>query len=146
MNSELIRALESGRGAFHLNILAHGNVIEADEPVSAGGMGMGLTPTELLCAALAACTTMTIRMYCNRKQWALKSVQTDVTLGARGAQSTQTRFDRIIHLQGNLSEGQAAKLLAIANRCPVHLTLEAASKICTELKTTTGSRKTSEPL
>jgi putative redox protein len=67
MSSEVITAMESGRGAFHLKILAHGVLMEADEPVEAGGLGLGLRPTELLCAALAACTTMTLRMYCTRK-------------------------------------------------------------------------------
>jgi len=143
MSSEVIRAVESGRGAFHLNIFAHGNLIEADEPVNAGGLGLGFTPTELLCAALAACTTMTLREYCTRKQWNLKSVRTEVIQEPRTAQSPQAHFERTIYIDGALSDEQTAKLLAIANRCPVHLILETASKIDTELKPASGAGATS---
>jgi putative redox protein len=138
MSNEVISAVESGRGAFHLDILAHGIVISADEPIAAGGLGLGLTPTELLCAALAACTTMTLRLYCNRKQWALRSIRTEVTQIPRLDEGGQVHFDRTIHLDGDLSEEKAARLLAVANRCPVHLTLEAGSKIGTQLKTAVG--------
>jgi putative redox protein len=134
MSSELISAVESGRGDFHLKILAHGIFIEADEPMAAGGLGQGLTPTELLCAALAACTTMTLRMYCTRKQWDLQGVRTDVVQAPRKTQDTQASFERTIYLEGALSDEQLVKLLAIANRCPVHLTLEAGARIGTELK------------
>jgi putative redox protein len=136
MSNEVISAVESGRGAFHLDILAHGIVISADEPIATGGLG--LTPTELLCAALAACTTMTLRLYCNRKQWALKSIRTEVTQIPRPDEGGQAHFDRTIHLDGDLSADQAARLLAVANRCPVHLILEAGSKIGTRLKTAVG--------
>jgi putative redox protein len=134
MNSEVISAVESGRGAFHLKILAHGVLLEADEPVASGGLGLGLTPTELLCAALAACTTMTLRMYCTRKHWDLQFICTDVTQAPRSVQSSQARFERIIHLGGALSDEQMVKLLAIANRCPVHVTLEAGAQIGTQLR------------
>jgi putative redox protein len=135
MSNEVISAMESGRGAFHLDILGHGIVISADEPIAEGGLGQGFTPTELLCAALAACTTMTLRLYCRRKQWPLKSVRTEVTQGPRPTDGGQARFERTIHLEGDLSEDQSARLLAVANRCPVHATLEAGSKIGTQLKT-----------
>ena len=135
----MVSAVESGRGVFHLDILAHGILISADEPIAAGGLGMGLTPTELLCAALAACTIMTLRMYCNRKGWDLKSIRTDVVQAPKNAESAQAHFERTIHLDGALSEEQAARLLAVANRCPVHVTLETSSQIGTQLKTAVGS-------
>jgi putative redox protein len=134
MSHEVITAVESGRGAFHLKIQAHGVLIEADEPVNAGGLGLGLTPTELLCAALAACTTMTLRMYCTQKKWNLQVIRTDVTQAPRNAQDAQARFERTIHLDGALSDEQMVKLLAIANHCPVHVTLETGSQIGTQLK------------
>jgi len=146
MSREVITAVESGRGAFHLKILAHGVLIEADEPVDAGGLGLGLTPTELLCAALAACTTMTLRMYCTRKQWDLQIIRTDVTQATRHAQDAQARFERTIYLDGALSDAQMDKLLAIANRCPVHATLEAGSQIGTQLKTAAPSGESPGPL
>lgn len=73
-------AVESGRSAFHVDITVHHVQIGADEPVSAGGLGLALTTFELLSAALAACTTMTLRMYSNRKQWSLKSIRTDTVI------------------------------------------------------------------
>jgi putative redox protein len=138
MSNEVISAIESGRGAFHLDIRAHGIVISADEPIADGGLGLGLTPTELLCAALAACTTMTLRIYCNRRQWALNTIRTEVTQVPRTDEGRQAHFDRTIHLDSDLSEDKAATLLTVANRCPVHLTLEARSKIGTQLKTAAG--------
>jgi putative redox protein len=138
MSSELVSAVESGGGAFHLKVLAHGVFIEADEPVASGGLGQGLTPTELVCAALAACTTMTLRMYCTRKQWDLQGVRTDVVQAPRNVHHTQARFERAIYLEGALSDEQVLKLLAIANRCPVHLMLEAGAQIGTQLKGATA--------
>jgi putative redox protein len=138
MSNEVISAVESGRGAFHLDILAHGIVISADEPIADGGLGLGFTPTELLCAALAACTTMTLRLYCRRRKWTLKSIRTEVTQTPRPDEGGQAHFDRTIHLDGDLSEDNAARLLAVANRCPVHLTLEAGSKIGTQLRAVAG--------
>jgi putative redox protein len=138
MSNEVITALESGRGAFHLDIFGHGIVISADEPIADGGLGLGFTPTELLCAALAACTTMTLRLYCHRKQWTLKCIRTEVTQHPRPDVGGPARFERTIHLEGELSEDQSARLLAVANHCPVHVTLEAGSKIGTQLKTVAG--------
>jgi len=141
MGKEVISAVESGRSAFHVDILAHGIVISADEPIAAGGLGLGLTPTELLCAALAACTTMTLRLYCNRKRWVLKSIRTDVTQAPSPDEGGQAHFDRTIHLDGDLSEDKAARLLAVANRCPVHLILEGGSTISTRLETEAGGSR-----
>jgi putative redox protein len=138
MSNEVISAVESGRGAFHLDILAHGILIPSDQPIAAGGLGLGFTPTELLCAALAACTTMTLRLYCNRKQWMLKSLRTEVSQVPKPEEGGQAHFARTIHLEGDLSADEFARLLAVANRCPVHLTLEAGSKISTQLKTAPG--------
>ena len=134
MSSERVSAVESGRGVFHLAVATHGIAIEADEPVNAGGLGQGLTPNELLCAALAACTTITLRMYCMRKAWQVKSIRTDVVETPRNDQTPHAHFERTIHVDGNLTDGQIEKLLSIANHCPVHVTLESASEIATQLK------------
>jgi uncharacterized OsmC-like protein len=73
-------------------------------------------------------------MYCTRKQWDLQGVRTDVVQTPRTAHETQARFERSIALEGALSDEQMAKLLVIANRCPVHLALEAGAQIGTRLK------------
>jgi uncharacterized OsmC-like protein/pimeloyl-ACP methyl ester carboxylesterase len=113
----------------------------ADEPISAGGTDMGLTPYQLLAAGLGACTSMTIRMYARRKGWPLEHVSVDVTHAKVHAQdcagcpdtghSKIDEFTRLIRLTGTLSPEQHATLIAIADKCPVHRTLEATAHIVT---------------
>ncbi|MDF0600528.1 alpha/beta fold hydrolase [Psychromarinibacter sp. C21-152] len=112
----------------------------ADEPEAYGGTNRGMSPYGFLAAGLGACTSMTIRMYARRKGWPLAHVQVDVThakVHAQDAGDAGTpkidRFHRAILLQGPLDDGQRARLLEIADRCPVHRTLEAEAEIVTEL-------------
>lgn len=112
----------------------------ADEPEAYGGTNRGMSPYGFLAAGLGACTSMTIRMYARRKGWPLTHVSVDVChdkvhaqdAGA-GAETKVDRFRREIRLEGNLSDAQREKLLAIADKCPVHRTLEAQSEIVTTL-------------
>ncbi|MEY8141006.1 alpha/beta fold hydrolase [Falsihalocynthiibacter sp. CO-5D18] len=112
----------------------------ADEPHAYGGTNQGMSPYGFLAAGLGACTSMTIRMYARRKSWPLDSVQVDVTHNKVHAQDAcQTTpqkidsFHREIHLTGSLDATQRARLLEIADRCPVHQTLEKKSQITTAL-------------
>ncbi|MFD0750842.1 OsmC family protein [Mucilaginibacter calamicampi] len=94
-----------------------GNVIIGDEPVDKGGQDKGFSPKELLASSLGACTCATVRMYADRKEWPLESVDTDVELlEAEG----QTTFIRKIQFTGNLTDEQRTRLLAVANACPLH--------------------------
>ena len=110
----------------------------ADEPKAYGGTDRGLSPYGFVAAGLGACTSMTIRMYARRKNWPLTHVSVDVThnkvhaqdAGALGDEKID-QFTRIIRLSGDLSEEQRAKLMEIANKCPVHRTLERSSEIVT---------------
>ncbi|MDU8944451.1 bifunctional alpha/beta hydrolase/OsmC family protein [Ovoidimarina sediminis] len=112
----------------------------ADEPLAYGGTNKGMTPYGFISAGLGACTSMTIRMYARRKGWPLTHVQVDVThdkvhaqdAGAPSEQKIDT-FRRAIRLEGDLDEEQRARLLEIADKCPVHRTLERSSKIETVL-------------
>jgi uncharacterized OsmC-like protein/pimeloyl-ACP methyl ester carboxylesterase len=112
----------------------------ADEPLAYGGSNRGLSPYGLLSAALGACTSMTIRMYARRKKWPLDHVRVDVThdkvhaqdAGAREAEKIDT-FRRAIVLEGKLDASQRDRLLEIADKCPVHRTLERSSTIETVL-------------
>jgi len=111
----------------------------ADEPKSYGGTDRGLTPYQFLSAGLGACTSMTIRMYARRKGWPLTHVSVDVTHDKVHAQDVGNgmhpleSFTRAIKLEGDLTQDQRASLLEIADKCPVHKTLERGSHVHTHL-------------
>lgn len=114
----------------------------ADEPESYGGSDLGMSPYQLLAAGLGACTSMTIRMYARRKKWPLTHVEVDVSHDKVHAQDCEDcegkgaridRFTREIRLSGDLSDEQRDRLLEIADKCPVHRTLETANRIETTL-------------
>jgi putative redox protein len=112
----------------------------ADEPLAYGGSNRGMTPYGFLSAGLGACTSMTIRMYARRKNWPLDHVWVDVChdkiqpadAEAPAGQKVD-QFRRKIHLVGALTQEQRARLLEIADRCPVHRTLEQSSEVVTIL-------------
>ena len=111
----------------------------ADEPMAYGGTDKGLTPYQFLAAGLGACTSMTVRMYARRKGWPLTHVWVDVThdkVHAQDAEVGLTKIDtftRVLRLEGDLDETQRAKLLEIADKCPVHKTLEQGARVKTRL-------------
>ena len=112
----------------------------ADEPLAYGGTNKGMTPYGFLSAGLGACTSMTIRMYARRKGWPLDHVSVDVNHSKVHAQDaaleSKDKIDtwtRKIKLTGSLSHEQRQRLLEIADRCPVHRTLEKSSEVVTEL-------------
>lgn len=112
----------------------------ADEPEAYGGTDRGMSPYGFLAAGLGACTSMTIRMYARRKGWPLTHVHVDVAHDKVHAQDASTGHDakidmfrREIVLQGDLDDAQRQRLLEIADRCPVHRTLERSSSIETRL-------------
>jgi uncharacterized OsmC-like protein len=113
--------------------------VNADEPESYGGTDRGLTPYQFLAAGLGACTAMTVRMYARRKGWPLAHVSVDVTHDRVHAQDAGNgmmpleTFTRLITLEGNLTGLQRERLMEIADKCPVHRTLERGSHVKTEL-------------
>ena len=119
----------------------------ADEPQSYGGTDRGMSPYGFLGAALGACTSMTVRMYARRKGWPLEHISVDVTHDKVHAQDAGTRdavkvdrFHRVIRLDGALDDDQRARLLEIADKCPVHKTLEAGAEVTTEARNEDGPR------
>lgn len=94
-----------------------GNIVIADEPKDKGGQDKGFSPKELLAASLAACTSATVRMYCNRKEWDLTNVHVQIELIE---EEGKTIFNRKLQFEGNLDETQRHRLLNVANACPVH--------------------------
>src|ERR1700744_420248 len=131
-NSETITVTETGLGKFQLEARVNGSAFLMDEPVSAGGLGSGPNPYDLLGAALGACTTMTIRLYANRKGWPLKRVETLVR-HSRAGLNAKDRFELDIALEGDIDAEQRARVLEIAERCPVHLTLARGSDVAARL-------------
>jgi len=109
-----------------------GNVLIADEPKDVGGKDLGFSPNELLASALAACTSATLRMYADRKQWDLQEVKMEVELDYN-KEAGQTVITRHISLLGQLDEAQRERLLAVANACPVHKILTHSIEIQTSL-------------
>ncbi len=112
----------------------------ADEPVTYGGTNKGMSPYGFLSAGLGACTSMTIRMYARRKGWPLDHVRVEISHDKVHAQDADARrgdkidrFRRVIHLTGDLTEEQRLRLREIADKCPVHQTLERSNHIETEL-------------
>ncbi|MGQ0573616.1 MAG: bifunctional alpha/beta hydrolase/OsmC family protein [Pseudonocardia sp.] len=127
-----VEVTESAVGRFTQRIRTPQHEWSADEPPSTGGLGSAPDPYQLLLSALGACTTMTMRMYAERKGWDLRRSTVTLThdkLHAADCLTCETdtgRLDRIvreIHLDGDLDDTQRATLLAIADRCPVHRTL-----------------------
>lgn len=128
--AEGVHVAETGAGRFEVEVSAGGARFMADEPTSVGGLGSGPNPYDLLGAALGACTAMTLRLYARRKAWPLERVEVGVVHArAEGGDV----FTREIALTGPLDEAQRAGLLAIADRCPVHLTLERGAQVQTRL-------------
>jgi putative redox protein len=135
------RVSEADTDGFAQDVVAGGGVHHAmaDEPVAYGGTNLGMTPYQFLAASLGSCTSMTLRMYARRKKWPLEHVTVDVThdrMHAQDAPSASERIDRFsrrIVLRGPLDAEQRQRLLEIADRCPVHRTLEAGARVETEL-------------
>lgn len=132
-----------GETGFRTEIMANGLSLVADEPVSAGGTNMGPTPYDYLVAGLGACTAMTLRMYADHKQWPLKEVVVSLShkkIHARDCQTCETdqvmvdRIERDVEVKGPLDASQSKRLMEIADRCPVHRTLESKVSIHTTLK------------
>lgn len=134
--------VEGGGHAFKQEVIVGEHRLVSDEPVEVGGGDQGPSPYDLLLAALGSCTSMTLGLYARRKQWPLEFVR--VRLGhakvpAKDWEGSERKvgvidvIEREIELVGPLDEEQRARLLEIAERCPVHRTLTGEIVIRTQL-------------
>ncbi|MBX9864835.1 MAG: bifunctional alpha/beta hydrolase/OsmC family protein [Hyphomicrobium sp.] len=134
--AEGVVATETLEGTFRLKIRSGEHTLFADEPASVGGLGTGLSPYELVSAGLAACTVMTMRLYANRKGFPLERASTTVQHEKVPDMMPPDRFNRIVVLEGPLNDDQRSRILAIADRCPVDLSLIRGSDVQTGLSST----------
>lgn len=144
---EHVHVRETGEGKFQNAIQAGGHRLFADEPESVGGLDSGPSPYDFLAIALGACTSMTLRLYAGHKQLKLGRIGVDVshtkihakdceecTETERGDSRKIDRFERVISIEGEVSEELREKIVEIAGKCPVHRTLETVAKIKTVVK------------
>lgn len=125
---------ENGQGRYQQEVIAGQHRLLADEPVSVGGADAGPAPFDYLMAGLGACTSMTLRMYAERKGLALRRVSVDLVHDKATIDGVaRDRVRRTITLDGDLSPEERARLLEIANKCPVHRALSQPLAIETEL-------------
>lgn len=136
-----VTVVETGTGTYTQTITAGHHQISADEPRPIGD-DAGPNPYDLLLAALGACTSMTVRMYATKKDWPLKQVRVTLRhsrIHAEDCAQCETtkglldHIDRDIELIGDLDDAQRQRLLAIAERCPVHQTLTSEVNVTTSL-------------
>lgn len=133
---------ETGTGTYTQRITAGGHELAADEPCPVGD-DTGPTPYDLVLAGLGACTSMTVRMYADRKGWPLERVQVmlrHARIHAEDCANCETKkgfishIDLHVELTGDLDDDQRQRLLSIAERCPVHQTLTSEIDITTTLR------------
>jgi putative redox protein len=127
-------ARDSGPGVLRAEVFAGGEAFLADEPFDNGGTALGPTPHGLLSSALAACTALTVRSYADRHDWPLEGVTVSAEHDKEPDQTPPDVFRREVRLAGPLTPEQTARLLQIAERCPVHRTLSGGSRIVTSAK------------
>ncbi len=133
----------TGAKGFKTQVTVNGHAMIADEPIAYGGTDLGPTPYDYLLAGLGACTSMTLRMYADRKAWPLHEAVVQLTHKKIHAEDCKTcstktgqldQIDREIELIGPLDAQQMERLLQIADRCPVHRTLHSEIVVKTRLK------------
>ncbi len=127
----VVRVSETGAGKFQVKVEAGGAMLMADEPVSVGGLASGPTPYELVAAGLGACTVMTLRLYAEKKGLPLERASVEVRHERQAGQTPPDVFERTLTLEGSFDDDQRARMFEIADKCPVHRTLEGGARVVT---------------
>lgn len=133
--SHLVTVKEREGGIYTQDVNAGPHHFYADGPESYGSADLGPTPYDLLCAALGACTSITLRMYAERKGWAVKHISVTVTHAKLKQQDGGVRdqFTRSLNIKGTLDDDQRERMVQISNKCPVHKTLHGGCEVITKL-------------
>jgi putative redox protein len=118
-----MRAVARQREGYTHDIKLGTHRITADEPSEQGGQDLGPSPQELLSAALASCTAVTMEMYARRKGWNIEGLEVEARYSP-AERGCPTRFELVMRMPAHLSEEQVERLQVIAAKCPVHRTLE----------------------
>jgi putative redox protein len=132
--SGIVVVVENGKGRYQQEVIAGQHHLLADEPASVGGADAGPAPFDLLMAALGSCTSMTLRMYAERKELPVRKISVALSherLEIDG--SLRDRINRTITLEGDLSTEQRQRMLEIANKCPIHRALSQPLLIASQL-------------
>jgi putative redox protein len=141
-----VRITETGEGRFQNIVRAGRHRLFADEPAKVGGLGSGPSPYDFLSIALGSCTSMTLRLYADRKSIPLGRISVEVAhekvhatdcadcVAGKTAGARIDRFTRTITVDAPLTEDLRAKIIEIANKCPVHRTLESSSIVSTSVE------------
>lgn len=129
---------ETGQGRFQNQVSVRHHRLLADEPASVGGDDTGPGPYEYVSAGLGACTSMTLRMYAARKKWPVDQLSVTVRHYKESDQTDPSGkpldvFERTINIKGALDENQKARMIEIADKCPVHRTLERSAEVKTRI-------------
>ena len=111
------------RTSYETHLSTGSQVVVVDEPVDVGGQDRGMQPGELMAGSLAACIVITLRMYADRKGWPLDSIVAQVDYSS-DPDTKRSLFTTQLILNGDLNETQRARLLDMADRCPIHRMLE----------------------
>jgi len=122
----------NGQGRYQQEVSIGRHQLLADEPESLGGDDSGPSPMEFVLTGLGACTAITLRMYAEKK--GLDIARITVSLEHRRSPEGRHQVERIVSLEGQLSDEQRARLLEIANRCPTHLALQQPLEVATRLE------------
>lgn len=135
---QLVAHLRPEQDGFATSLQTSEHAFIADEPASVGGSNLGASPYQYLSGALAACTTMTLKIYARQKKWDLQEVFVYIShnkqhIDDMGKKTWLDVMDKKIELVGNLSAEQRQKLAEIAAKCPVHKTLLGTVEINTKL-------------
>jgi putative redox protein len=128
LDEQTVVVTDSGQKPWGQVLLTRDQVVFADEPAALGGQNNGPTPTHLVLMALGACTAITTRMYAARKEWTIERIAVRLRWTPEF-----TNIERHIEIEGPLDEDQRARLLQIAEKCPVHKILSGGVAVQSEL-------------